>query len=76
MGTSKKHNVCLYVKDPDTFRTALADVSHVYYEKYRQYPTQAEMLDIVISIAQEVLTSGSAISGSASQVSDFFGWSR
>ena len=73
MGKNKSNRVSLYVKDTETFRFLADEVAKLYYEKYGEYPTQAETIEKSLRIAKDFLSDAIKLQKQHNNIEDFFG---
>lgn len=73
MGSNSKNRVSLYVKDTETFRFLADEVAKLYYERYGEFPTQAETIEKSLRIAKDFLSDGLRLKKRHNNIEDFFG---
>lgn len=67
-----KTKITLYVRDSDTIRDLANEVAHLYYEKYGECPSQAEVFEKSLRIAKDFLTNNIEVNKCNSDVSELF----
>ena len=73
MGKNNSNRMSLYVKDTETFRFLADEVAKLYYEKYGEYPTQAETIEKSLRIAKDFLSDAIKLQKQHNNIEDFFG---
>ena len=73
MGKNKSNRMSLYVKDTETFRFLADEVAKLHYERYGEYPTQAETIEKSLRIAKDFLSDAIKLQKQHNNIEDFFG---
>ena len=67
-----KTKITLYVRDSDKVRNLADEVASLYYERYGECPSQAEVIEKSLLIAKDFLKGSVALKNKHEDVTDLF----